>query len=685
MRRLTSLAAAFILAAPAVADEGMWTFDAFPSARVAEKHGFGPDQAWLDRVRASAVRLSSGCSASAVSAQGLVLTNWHCVTSCIQNLSTPEQDHAANGFLARTAEEEKTCPGVQGEILTGIEDVTDRVQAVLKDKAPEAVAAARTAEIAAIEAEACKDDATAKCDVVSLYQGGQYKLYRFRVYKDVRLVFAPETAAGFFGGDPDNFNFPRFNYDAAFLRLYEDGKPAALADHLPWRTEALAAGDLTFVAGNPGSTSRLFTIAQMHFERDWRLPVRQLVRSELRGRLIAYSAADAEAARTAADTLFGVENSFKATYGEQRALMDPAFMGQLEANEARLKDRVAADPALAAEIGDPWAEMEKVVAAQTELFLAHDFLEARAGSISELYGFARTLVRAANERPKPNGERLPAFSDQRLPQIERALREATPVYPGLEEIGLGFWLSKTREYLTADDPRVQKLLGTDSPEAIAERAIDGTTLGDPAVRMALWEGGKAAVDASTDPLIVLARTAEQDAYSLALAWRERVEGPRTLAAEKLARARFALDGESVYPDATFSLRLSYGTVKGWTYLGREVAPFTTFEGLYARATGAPPFALPQRWIDAKAKLNPATAFNVVTDNDIIGGNSGSPLIDREGRVAGAVFDGNIHSLGGDYGFDAGLNRSVSVTSVAILEGLRTVYGMDRIADEIEGK
>jgi hypothetical protein len=684
MRYKLIAAAAFaaLAVSSARADEGMWTFDNFPSATMKAKHGFGPDQTWLDRVRQSAVRLSSGCSASTVSPNGLVLTNWHCVSECIQSLSTKQDDYAADGFLAKRAEDEKTCPGVQAEILMSITDVTPRVKAAIAGKAAADVAKARQGEIARIEEEGCKADKKLQCEVVSLYRGGQYKLYTYRKYEDVRLAFAPETSTGFFGGDPDNFNFPRFCLDSAFLRLYEDGKPVSTPTHLAWTTDVPKEGEPVFVAGNPGSTQRLFTRAQLEFDRDWQLPTRQLIRSELRGRLLNYASQGAEQKRTSADILFGVENSFKAQYGQMRALLDPEFFATKVAEENSLRSRLKSNAALAREIGDPWADMEKVVAAQRELFMSHDWLQARAGSISQLYGQARVLVRAAEERAKPNADRLPGFTESDVPQLERMMKEQVPVYPDIERIGLELWLSKTREFLTVDDARVQRLLGKESPEAIAAAAIKGTKLADPKVRMALWTGGKAAVDASKDPLIVLARRAEADSRSVLTAWRERVEGPAALAAERLARARFALDGDKVYPDATFTLRLSYGTVAGWTYQGRTIAPYTTMEGLYARATGAEPFALSPKWLAAQSSINKSKVFNLTSTNDIIGGNSGSPLIDAKGRVVGAVFDGNIHSLGGGYGFDARLNRTVSVSTAAISEALRKVYKADRLADEL---
>jgi hypothetical protein len=669
-------------ATPAFADEGMWTFDNFPSAQVQAKYGFGPDQAWLDHVRLSAVRLSSGCSASTVSPDGLVLTNWHCVSDCIANLSTAEQDYAAKGFLAAKSEEEKTCPAVSGEVLLSIADVTDTVQGAMRGLSGEALVKARDAAIAKLEDEGCKADPKTRCEVVTLYRGGQYKLYTYREYKDLRLVFAPETNVGFFGGDPDNFNFPRYNLDGAFLRLYEDGKPVATPHHLTWATDAPKENDLVFVAGNPGSTSRLQTNAQLGFLRDWQLPTRQLVRSELRGRLIAYSATSEEARRSSADQIFGVENSFKAQYGQMRALLDPAFFGMKVEEERSLRERVRANAALAAEIGDPWADVEKAVAAQTDLFLAHDFLEARAGSISQLYAMARLIVRGAAERAKPSAERLPGFNDAALPQAERQLGAAFPIFPDQERMGLELWLSKAREYLTVDDPRIQRLLGRDSPESLAAAAISGTKLADPAERLRLWKADLATIQASTDPLIQLALRADPDARAVRQEWQARVSGPTAQAAERIARARFALDGANVYPDATFTLRLSYGQVKGWTHQGRTVAPFTTIGGKYQRATGSFPFEMTPSWRAAEGRVNKDTVFNFSTTNDIIGGNSGSPVVDVRGRVVGAAFDGNIHSLGGDFGYDARINRTVVVSTASITEALRTVYPGERILAEL---
>jgi hypothetical protein len=679
--------AVLMMSSGAQADEGMWTFDAFPAAKMQAKYGFAPDQAWLNRVQQSAVRLSSGCSSSFVSGTGLIMTNWHCASDCVANLSSADKDYGKNGFLAATLTEEKNCPGMEAEVLLSITDVTTKVKAATDGVALANVAQARNVAISRLEDEACAgtDKEKFRCDIISLFRGGQYKVYKYRTYKDVRLAFSPENAMGFFGGDPDNFNFPRFNLDGAFLRAYENDAPVATPVHLPWTTETPKEDDIVFVAGNPGSTERLRTTSQLKFQRDYVLNTRQLIRSELRGRLVEYRTKGEEQKRSAEDMLFGIENSYKAQYGQQRALMDPQFFAIKEREEAELKRRVRANPALRREIGDPWAEIDAALMTQRELFLQNEFLEARAGSISSLYGTARQLVRMANERAKPAADRLAGYNDSALPNIERQILTEVPVYKDQEVIGLELWLSKAREFLTADDPSVKRLLGNESPEGLAARAIAATTLDQKAVRQALIAGGKAAIDASTDPLIVLVRRAEPDARAINVRMNREVNGQISRAAERIAKARFAVYGNSVYPDATFTLRLSYGTVKGWTYNGVVVPPTTTIAGYFERGTGEFPFVVTPSWAAARASLNLATPFNISTTNDIIGGNSGSPLIDRQGRIVGAAFDGNIHSLGGNYAYDERLNRTVSVTTAAMTEALTKVYKADRLVRELTGR
>jgi Peptidase S46 len=680
-----AVSALVMLAAnPARADEGMWTFDAFPAAKMQAKYGFAPDQAWLNRVQQSAVRLSSGCSASFVTGTGLIMTNWHCASDCVANLSSADKDYGLNGFLAATLTDEKKCPGMEAEVLVSITDVTSKVKAATAGTPVANVTQVRNVAIARLEDEACAgtDKEKFKCDIIPLFRGGQYKVYKYRTYKDVRLAFSPENAMGFFGGDPDNFNFPRFNLDGAFLRAYENNAPVATPVHLPWTTETPKENDIVFVAGNPGSTQRLRTTSQLKFERDYVLNTRQLIRSELRGRLVEYRTKGEEQKRSAEDTLFGIENSYKAQYGQQRALMDPQFFAIKEREEAELKQRVRANPALRREIGDPWAEIDAALVIQRELFLQNEFLEARAGSISSLYGQARQLVRMANERAKPAADRLAGYSDSGLANIERQILTEVPVYKDHEVIGLELWLSKAREFLTADDPAIKRLLGRESPEGLAARAIAGTKLDQKSERQALITGGKAAIEASTDPLIVLARRAETDARAINVRMNQQVNGQISRAAERIAKARFAVYGSSVYPDATFTLRLSYGVVKGWTYAGVVVPPTTTIAGYFERGTGEFPFVVAPSWAAAKSTLNMSVPFNISTTNDIIGGNSGSPLIDRQGRIVGAAFDGNIHSLGGNYAYDERLNRTVSVTTAALTEALTKVYKADRLVAEL---
>jgi hypothetical protein len=669
----------------ASADEGMWTFDHFPSATVGSRYGFAPDAAWLDRVRSSAIRLTSGCSASIVSKDGLILTNHHCVVRCAHALSSPQHDLVAEGFTATGRSEEKLCPGMQAEIVASISDVTDEVQAAIKAAGAMDTIKARNAAMVLVEDRGCHGETQTRCQVVSLYQGGQYKLYKYRKYSDVRLVFAPEFAVSFFGGDPDNFNFPRYCLDSAFVRLYENGHPASTPTYLAWRRNAPAAGELVFVAGNPGSTSRLDTVAQLVLRRDWQLPVRELLLSELRGRLIDFSERGTEQNRIATDTLFLIENAFKASYGRERALLDPEFFAQKSDQERELRAKMAADPKLAAATGDPWADIAKATALYQQMLLPHHFLEVGAGSGSELYHYARALVRAGAERIKPSAERLPEYSDSKLALLQKEVFDPRPIYPDLERIELQMWLSKTREYLTVDNALVRHLIGEQSPEELAERLVQGTRLADPKVRKALWEGGQVAIDGSDDVLIRFVAAHDADARSVRLHVEQQVEGPVTRAEERIARARFAIYGDTVYPDATFTLRLSYGRVDGWTSEGETVAPFTNFAGLFDRATGAEPYRLPQRWLDAKAKLDLSTPLDVSTTNDIIGGNSGSPLIDMQGRVVGAIFDGNIHSLGGDFGYDGRTNRAIAVLTPAISAALRHVYGLPALADELEAE
>lgn len=673
---------ALLLAMAAKADEGMWTFDNFPAAAVKQKYNVDVTPAWLSRVQNAAVRLSSGCSASVVSPEGLVLTNHHCVRDCVQALSTARVNYIEDGFQAARRQDEKLCPGMQAEILTRISDATDRVTKAGAGKTGQEFVRARDGEIAAIEKEGCAGrEAQYRCQVITLYQGGQYKLYEYRKYADVRLAAAPEAQAAFFGGDPDNFNFPRYDLDFSFVRLYENGKPVATPAHLAWRSSAPKDGEPVFVAGNPGTTQRLLTAEQLEALRDKALPTTLVFYSELRGRLIRFSSENAENRRIAEDNLFGIENSFKALSGQQKALIDPALITAKRKADAELKARVAANATLAAEIGDPWGEIATAQGSYRALYDLYTMQESRGGFRSELFAYARAIVRAAEERARPNAERLTGYTDSQLPLLEKQVLDSSPIYPALEQAALEFWLSKLREYLTADAPATRIFLGKDSPEVLAAR-LAKSSLSDPALRRRLWEGGLTAVRASNDPLIRYVLATDASSRAVRKEWESRVTGPVDRAQQRIARARFAIYGTSAYPDATFSLRLSYGKVGGWVNNGANVAPFTRFTGLWERATGQFPFNLPKRWESGQSKVNGETVFNFASDNDIIGGNSGSPVIDANGAVVGLIFDGNIDSLGGAFGFDPAVNRAVSVATSAITEALEKMYGNTALTAEL---
>jgi hypothetical protein len=692
---LTTLAA-FVLTtaggpsgpAGARADEGMWTYNNFPKDKVKQKYGVSIDDKWLEHVRLSSARLAQGCSASFVSAEGLVMTNHHCAHSCIEQLSTADKDLIKDGYTAKTAADELKCPELEVNQLVEISDVTERVRkatAGLQDpKDLQKYNEAEKAELSRIEKE-CATSADLRCDVVTLYRGGIYNLYKYQRYQDVRLVFAPEMEIAFFGGDPDNFNFPRYNLDLSFLRVYRDGKPAPMAHHLRWSASGARDGDVSFVSGHPGGTSRSLTVSQLVQTRDVSTPERLLRLAELRGLLTEYQRRGPEQKRTANHMLFGVENSLKALRGREQALLDQRFFATLVDDERKLKEAVAKNPEWQKAYGGAWDGIIKAQQSYDAFRKTYLYTEYGMGFMSDLYSLARTLVRAADERPKPIEKRYREFRDSAIPAVTQRLFSKAPIHDELEIATLTFSLTKLREELGADDPFVKKVLGKESPDDLAARLVKGTKLRDVDARKALWEGGKKAVDASSDPMIKLARLVDPDARAARKRYEDTVEAPTKKNSELLAKARFAIYGTTAYPDATFTLRLSYGQVKGWQEPGRFVKPLTVVGGVFDRATGSPPFRLPQSWLAAKGKLNGRTPFNFVTTNDIIGGNSGSPVIDKDGAVVGLIFDGNIHSLGGDYGFDETKNRAVAVHSEAIVESLAKVYGADRLVAELRGK
>lgn len=682
MRHLALAGLLCALAPAARGEEGLWTYDAFPADQVAQAYGFRPDAAWLARARLASLRVG-GASGAFVSPSGLVMTNHHVARGCIADLSTAERDLARDGFWAATAAEERRCPRLEATQLLEITDVTARVQRAVAGLSGEAFGRARRAESARLERE-CQTAAELRCQVVELHRGGRYHLYRSRRHDDVRLVFAPEAAIAGFGGDPDNFMFPRYCLDVAFLRVWEDGRPLASPDHLGWSAAGPAEGELTFVSGHPGSTARQQTVAQLELQRDVDLPALLQLYAERRGRLVEFRRRGPEEARQAAALLHGVENSLKAFGGMRAALADPAFLRKKVEEEARLRAALAKDPALAART---LPALDAIAAAQDRLralHRAHLFLESRRSLDGDLFWMARTLVRAAEERPRPAEDRLPELRDAELPSLTRRLFSTAPIHAELETLRLAFALDKLREALGPDHPAVRRALGPASPDELAARAVQGTRLADLAYRRALWDGGQAAVEAALaqDPMLQLARALDPAARAVRRQVEDEVEAVVTRGAAALAQARLALFGAEVYPDATSTLRLSYGKVAGWQEAGEPVPPFTRLGGAFERATGREPFALPPRWLAARQALELATPFDFSSTHDITGGSSGSPVFNRKLEVVGVAFDGNLWSLGGHYLYEVSRNRMVSVHSAAILEALSRIYRAERLVREL---
>lgn len=679
-----TLAAGAALPNEARAEEGMWTFDNFPIARANRTLGTNIDQAWLDRVRLSSVKFG-GCSAGLVSAEGLVMTNNHCVATCVANLSTQEINYAETGFTPRTREEELKCPGGTAEILTDITDVTQRMHAAGAGLTGQAFTRARDAEAGRIEQEACAGDPNKRCQVVTLYRGGQFKLYTYRKYSDVRLAWAPEDRAATFGGDLDNFSFPRFAIDAAFIRLYEDGRPAQTPVHFKWNADRPVEGTPVFVSGSPGATQRLLTQDQLFSVRDVVLPMDQLIASELRGRLIRYSEEGERQAFEAMDPIVSIENTYKRGLGRMRALTDANFMRMKAEQEADFRARAEAG----AGENNPWTTLSEVQPVLRESYPAYALLEGGTGigttpvgGGSQLFLWARTLVRGAQERAKPSTERLPEYADSRLAGVQSGLFAERPVYPGLEQVRMEWWLSKTREWLTVDNPNVRALLGNESPEQLSARLIEGTTLGDPAVRRALWEGGLAAIEASDDPLIQYLLRIQEPTRAVRADWEEKVQAPTDRASEQLAALRFQTYGDTVYPDATGTLRLTYGQIEGTDVPGQRFGAFTTFAGLWDRATGAAPFDVAPRLLAARDRIDGSTVLNMAVSSDTIGGSSGSPVVNAAGEIVGANFDSTVLTQRNAYGYDRNVNRSVIVTTGAVTTALRDVYGMQHLVEEL---
>jgi hypothetical protein len=689
-RSLAAATAVALVASVAVADEGMWTFDNVPQAAIQQKYGVTLDKPWLDKLQRSITRFENGCTGSFVSPDGLVLTNHHCAMQCLTELSSPTANYVDEGFNATTREGEKKCPTQMLSVLVEMEDVTEKVNGATAGLADAQANQARKQELSKLEA-ACTESSKRNrstgplaCESVTLYQGGQYFLYKYRRYDDVRLAFAPHHAIAAFGGDPDNFNFPRWSLDFSLMRVYEKGKPARTPNHLKWRVDGAQPGEATFVPGHPGSTSRLLTLEQLRTQRDVVVPSYLIRNSELRGRMIQWGKTGEEPARIASDYLQSVENSLKVYRGFQAALLDDALFQRKGTQERELRARVASDSKLNGTAGQAWDDVAKAQERYRQIYNDYLFLEAGAGFNSRLFGYARQLVRGAAERGKSNEQRLREYAESNLPKIASGVLASTPIYPDFEQVTLSFSLDKMRETLGPDAAIVRKLLASESPESLAAKLVGESQLADPAVRKALWEGGAAAINGSKDPMIVLAREIDGDARAVRKIYEDEVQAPVAASQEKIAKARFAVLGTDTYPDATFTLRLSYGAVEGWLENGEKVEPYTKLSRAYERTTGKDPFRLPQVWLDARDKLDPSTPFCFVTTNDIVGGNSGSPLVDDKGQLVGLAFDGNIHSIAGSFWYDGKMNRTVAVHPAIMITALRDVYGAKGLANELLG-
>jgi len=662
----------------------MWTFDNPPTKLLQQQYGFTPTQQWLDHIRLSSVRLNDGGSGSFVSPNGLLLTNHHVARGQLQKASTAKRDYIRDGFYAATPEQELKSADLEVNVLQAMENVTARVQAATKGISDEKKAYdARQSVIAAIESESLKKTGL-RSDVVPLYQGSEYWLYRYKKYTDVRLVFAPEQQIAFFGGDPDNFTYPRYDLDMAIFRVYDNGKPLNSTDYLKWSAKGAADGELIFISGHPGSTARQETMAQLVTERDFREPLLLEYFKVRIAAMQAYSAQGAEQARQASSLIFGLQNSQKAYQGRYEALQDKNVLAKKQKEEEEFRRLVAAKPELQSEYGGAWstidaAELKLRPMVKQQIFRRMD---------STLASIAQLIVQYVVEIKKPDGDRLATFHEAGLESLRYRLLSPAPVYPAMEEARITAALTEAEKQLGQNDEFVAAVLAGRTPQQAAHELISGSRLADPKERQALIAGGEAAVLASTDPLIVLARKLDPISRSMTKWTQENVESVEQPAGEKLGKARFLVYGKSAYPDATFTLRLSYGAVKGYPMNGTKAPAKTTFYGLYDRANGfdlAGPFALPKRYVEGRDKLDLSTPLDFVSTGDIIGGNSGSPVVNRQGELVGLIFDGNIESLAGDFVYEGERNRAVAVHSAAMIEALRKLYGASNLADELQGR
>jgi len=681
---LAGLLFSLLASSQSSADEGMWLYNAFPKQKVQAKYGFAPTQQWLDHVRLSSVRFNNGGSGSFVSPEGLTFTNHHVGAECIQQLSTGGRDYMKTGFSVKTRAEEAKCPNLELNQLVEIEDVTAKVQAAVRpDMSAADAGQAQRAAMSTIEQD-CAKSTGLRCDVVTLYSGQVYNLYKYKKYTDVRLVFAPEFEAAFFGGDPDNFTYPRYDLDITFFRVYENDKPAHLDHYLHWSRTGVSENDLIFVSGHPGSTGRLRTMAQLEYLRDVEYPSRLETYKRRINLLKNFSSQSEENARIAKEDLFSYENSQKAITGYLSGLQDKEIMARKQAEEDKLradyKTKNSAAP-------DPWQEIANAMKVQRDMFLPLTYVERLRGFNSDLARIARNLVRVTEEKTKPNEKRLREYRDSNLPSLEQDLFSTAPIYKSLETVTLADSLAQMQDALGRDNPVVQKVLGGKTADDAAKDLIGNTKLDNVALRKQLYQGGAAAVQASNDPLIVAMRAIDPDARTVRKQFDDQVDSVERREGAAIAKARFAESGFTQPPDATFTLRLSYGAVKGYTENGKHISYFTTVRGAFEHATehgNKDPYELPESWMKMKSKLNLSTPLNYLSTADIIGGNSGSPTVNKAGEVVGIIFDGNIQSLVWNFVYDDRMGRAIHVGSRGIQEALRNIYGAHALAQELLG-
>jgi Peptidase S46 len=660
-----------------MADEGMWLFNKVPSAHLKKEHNFEATQEWLDHLMLSSVRFNSGGSASFVSSNGLVLTNHHVASDTLYKLSTEKANILKDGFLASSLEEEQKAPDLELNQLIAIKDVTSEVNAAVRDNMGAAEAAkARQAKMGEIEKKSL-DETGYRSDVVTLYGGGQYHLYMYKKYTDVRLVWAPETATAFFGGDADNFEYPRYCLDVTLFRVYEDGKPAKIEHFLKMNPDGAKQDDLVFVSGNPGRTRRIYTQSALEFQRDHRL-VRQLDMLRRKEILLQqYGLEGEEQVRRARDDMFGIQNSRKAYTGMIAGLQDPSYMEKHAQSERDMLQKIQSDSKLSA-LASAWADIEKVQQRRKELLGQYGSMTSR------LYAIAETLVLMAAEDKKPSNDRLREFRDSNRESLEQELYSPAPLYDDLERVQLADELARLCENRGGSHPVVLKLLAGKSPRERAAEAIAKTKLFDVEARKALAKGGLDAIKSSTDPLIEMAKSFEEE-YRRLHTINDELDEQERQAYAKITQAKFAIEGDRVYPDATFTLRLAFGKVAGYELNGKEIAATTNMAGAFDHAKKhgeVDPYELPKSWQAAEKKIAGKTPFNFVCTADIIGGNSGSPIVDREGRMVGIIFDGNIESLTADFYYTDKVSRAVGVQIAGVLEALRNIYGAEKLADQM---